>query len=63
MIAKIKAVDYHLLKKSIDRLENSLFGRIPDMVKELKTLVPEFISNNSEFETLDGEKEDVVTEL
>ncbi|MFN3784275.1 MAG: polysaccharide biosynthesis protein [Spirosomataceae bacterium] len=63
MVAKIKAVDYHLLKKSVEKLENSLFGSIPDMVKELKLLVPEFISNNSEFETLDGEKEDVVTEL
>ena len=55
MIAKIKAGDYGHLQAGLHRLEQHLFGPVEVLVGTLKQLVPEYLSQNSAFEKLDGE--------
>jgi FlaA1/EpsC-like NDP-sugar epimerase len=53
LIAKIRAADSHDISK-IDQLINSLqIDSNSELVQKMKDIVPEFISNNSEFEKLD----------
>jgi FlaA1/EpsC-like NDP-sugar epimerase len=53
LIAKIRAADSHDISK-IDQLINSLqIDANSELVQKMKDIVPEFISNNSEFEKLD----------
>ena len=53
-IAKVREYDYAEARSSADELERlSRAVVIPDMVKLMKQLVPEFISKNSKFEEFD----------
>ena len=53
-IAKVREYDYAEARSSADELERlSRAVVIPDMVKLMKQLVPEFISKNSRFEEFD----------
>jgi hypothetical protein len=54
MIAKTQKLDNSIVKTKIDDLSlnfNTLNNS--DLVKLMKELVPEYVSNNSEFEKLD----------
>lgn len=57
MIAKVKEYDFKLISREISELID-LFGiqKNVDIVSKLKSLVPEFKSNNSEYEVLDKVK-------
>ena len=53
-IAKVREYDYDEAKKAVDDLEElSRAVEIPDMVKYMKKVVPEFKSKNSRFEIYD----------
>ena len=54
MIAKVKEYDYEIISREVSELI-SLFDsqNNEDIVKRMKQIVPEFISNNSVFEKLD----------
>lgn len=54
LIAKVKEYDYDLVKKNVNELV-SLFGsqNNTDIVRKMKEMVPEYVSNNSEYEKLD----------
>jgi len=54
LIAKVKEYDFEIVSKTIQELIN-LFDRQDNLsiVKKMKTLVPEYKSNNSIYETLD----------
>lgn len=57
-IAKVREYDYDDASKSVDELETlSRKVEIPQMVKLMKQIVPEFISKNSRFEIYDSPKE------
>ncbi|MGK0413266.1 MAG: FlaA1/EpsC-like NDP-sugar epimerase [Polaribacter sp.] len=57
MIAKVKDVDIISVKKTIIELcELSKDCDKDATVKKIKEIIPEYISNNSEFEKLDGKK-------
>lgn len=53
MIAKVRELDYNKVRTKIDELcvSNMFFG--PNVVGLMKEIVPEYISNNSEFCSLD----------
>jgi len=55
MKAKVQVVDYEIFNKKVENLI-ALFDlqNNNEIVKAMKNLVPEFISNNSEFEMLDA---------
>ena len=54
MIAKVKEYDFETISKAIDELINSFREQNnQSIVKQMKTLVPEFKSNNSIYEMLD----------
>jgi len=58
MIAMVRQQDMAIVNKKMQLMENSL--RVQDqlaLVKQMKEIVPEFISRNSEFEKLDHEVE------
>lgn len=56
MIAKVRKYDFEDVSKQIDRLiALADHGDIHEMVKLMKEIVPEFISNNSEFQSIDNE--------
>ena len=53
-IAKVRAYDYSEANKYVAELESlSRQVIIPDMVKLMKKIVPEYISNNSRFHEYD----------
>ncbi len=57
-IAKVREYDYNDARKAADELENySRAVEIPDMVRLMKRVVPEFKSKNSRFEEYDVEIE------
>jgi FlaA1/EpsC-like NDP-sugar epimerase len=57
-IAKVREYAYQQVKLSIDRLTELAFAvEVPDMVRLMKQIVPEFISKNSRYEKYDLEKE------
>lgn len=54
MIAKVREYNYDDVSKQIDELiKYSYLGKIYLTVSKMKAIVPEFISNNSEYESLD----------
>ena len=57
-IAKVREYDYEEAKVTVDELERmSRMVEIPDMVRLMKKIVPEFISKNSKYEEFDKIKE------
>ena len=61
LIAKTENVNVDLVKGKIDQLIAAQGLSHVDIVRMLKNIVPEYISNNSEFENLDGDKGKVKT--
>lgn len=56
MIAKVRKYNFDEVSKEIERLISLADkGKIHEMVKSMKEIVPEYISNNSEFEAIDEE--------
>lgn len=57
MISKVRDLDYAAVRSKIDELcvSNLFFGG--NIIKLMKQIVPEYVSNNSEFCELDNEKE------
>ena len=57
-IAKVREYDYEEAKVAVDELERmSRMVEIPDMVRLMKKIVPEFISKNSKYEEFDKIKD------
>jgi len=53
-VAKVRTYDYQLIEPEIDRLtDTARLGKVITTVALMKKIVPEFISQNSEFEKLD----------
>lgn len=56
-IAHARTYDYNDAKDAVDKLEElSRAVEIPDMVRLMKQIVPEYISNNSRFQEFDAKK-------
>lgn len=56
LIAKVIEYDFEKVSKSIDRLiDIAANNNDEDVVKQMKRIVPEYISNNSIYETMDEE--------
>ena len=56
-IAHVRTYDYNDAKDAVDKLEElSRAVEIPDMVRLMKQIVPEYISNNSSFQEFDAKK-------
>lgn len=56
LIAKVLEYDFEKVSRSIDKVLNiALENRDEDVVKQMKRIVPEFISNNSIYESFDEE--------
>lgn len=56
MIAKVRTYDFDTIHSRIDTLvELADAGEVHDMVHLMKEIVPEYISNNSQFESIDQE--------
>ncbi|MEH6748172.1 MAG: nucleoside-diphosphate sugar epimerase/dehydratase [Maribacter arcticus] len=53
MISKVRDIDYGIVKSKIDELCITNIFSMGNTVKIMKEIVPEFISNNSEYEKLD----------
>jgi hypothetical protein len=55
MIAKVRDVEFDYVKSNFDILAGLVSGSATEMnlVAKMKELVPEFLSNNSDFEKLD----------
>ena len=56
MIAKTENVNVDNVRAKIDSLISSQKLSYVEIVKGLKSIVPEYVSNNSEYEVLDGDK-------
>lgn len=55
MIAHVREYDYHLVKEEIgDLIKTSYTSDVLGLVRHMKKIVPEFVSKNSEFESLDS---------
>ncbi|MBO7124720.1 MAG: polysaccharide biosynthesis protein, partial [Bacteroidales bacterium] len=53
-IAKVREYEYSEVNETITQLTNLSYSvNIPDMVKLMKKIVPEFKSQNSQFEIFD----------
>ena len=58
MIAKVRTYDYHEVCEHIDRIVNlASVGNVHDMVLAMKEFVPEYKSQQSNFESIDKELE------
>lgn len=57
MIAQVRRSDFEQVTAQLDQLRSSLEGSVDpyQLVKEMKRIVPEFLSNNSVFSRLDDE--------
>lgn len=56
-IAHVRTYDYNDARLAVDKLEElSRAVEIPDMVRLMKQIVPEYISNNSKFQEYDAKK-------
>jgi FlaA1/EpsC-like NDP-sugar epimerase len=54
-IAKVRRYEYHSIKESFDALHVlSYFVKIEDTVRLMKQLIPEFVSQNSQFAVMDS---------
>ena len=59
-VAKVREYNYKEVAKELDVLnELAALVNIPEMVKMMKDIVPEFVSKNSEFEKFDKIVENV----
>jgi FlaA1/EpsC-like NDP-sugar epimerase len=59
MVSKVPTVEYNLITSRIQEIVSlSEFGKRKEIVKKLKDLIPEFLSNNSEYEVLDVQKQE-----
>ena len=57
-VAKVRNYDYNQVTDQLNRLVKlALEDNLPDMVRMMKYLVPEFKSQNSEYEKFDAEME------
>ena len=56
MIAKTQNVNVEAVRARIEEMISSPRLTHVEIVKRLKTIVPEYVSNNSEYESLDGDK-------
>jgi len=56
MIAKTENMHVDQIKVKIDALISDLNMEHVEIVKKIKDIVPEYVSNNSEFEKLDQPK-------
>ncbi len=56
MIAKVKEYNYEEIKPKVDLLIASIDKDDITFVSQMKSIVPEYISNNSKYELLDNEK-------
>ncbi|MDC8000261.1 nucleoside-diphosphate sugar epimerase/dehydratase [Aequorivita todarodis] len=57
MVSKVPTVDYTEISIKIQEIVTiSEFGKDKEIVKKLKELIPEFLSNNSEYEILDVQR-------
>ncbi len=55
MIGRVKSIDYKTINKLVEKLISLVENQgNEDIVKSMKQIVPEFISNNSEFSKLDN---------
>jgi len=56
LIAKVIEYDYEKISKSIDKvLSVAIQNKDEEVVKQMKRIVPEYISNNSIYEAMDEE--------
>lgn len=55
MIAKVRSYDYPDVEERLERLAVLIDGPAHDIVAEMKHIVPEYKSNNSEWESVDTE--------
>ncbi|MDE6310248.1 MAG: polysaccharide biosynthesis protein [Muribaculaceae bacterium] len=55
MIAKVRTYDYNEVVKHLTELESLIDGPAHDIVAYMKLIVPEYKSNNSEWESVDNE--------
>ena len=55
MIAKVREVDYHEIGAYFSKLSEEIYTQVEEsnLVSRMKTIVPEFKSNNSIYEELD----------
>ena len=53
MIAKIDELNYDIIKEQIIELSKLTIMDKFDIVSKIKKIVPEFLSNNSDYEELD----------
>ncbi len=54
MIAKVMEYDFYEINKAIDELiQKALFNHDEDVVRKMKRILPEFISNNSIYQSFD----------
>ena len=52
--AKVRSYKHEVIKKQLDLLSEVMIdGDVVGMVRRVKSIVPEYISKNSEFEALD----------
>lgn len=59
LIAKVAEYDFYKVNKSIDTLiEFSLGNNDFEVVKQMKRIIPEYISNNSIYQSIDKDKND-----
>ena len=53
MIAKVREFDFQEIETEVNQLMTKMDGEVKEVVKAMKEMVPEYKSNNSEFEKLD----------
>ncbi|MCU0403076.1 MAG: polysaccharide biosynthesis protein [Chitinophagaceae bacterium] len=59
LIAKVVEYDFYQVNKSIDQLiESALQSQDEEVVRQMKRIIPEFISNNSVYSAIDNIKAD-----
>lgn len=63
-VAKVREYEYNRVAERLERLSRlAMEGNVPDMIRLMKHLVPEFKSQNSEYEKYDAEIEEEIIRL
>ena len=63
-VAKVREYEYTRVAERLDKLAQlALEGNVPDTIRLMKHLVPEFKSQNSEYEKYDAEIEEEIIRL
>ena len=63
-VAKVREYEYDRVAERLERLHRlAMEGNVPDMIRLMKHLVPEFKSQNSEYEKYDAEIEEEIIRL